>query len=118
MAIHRKRGELARRTAERIRTAREARGLSVEALGERAGINKSGQSEIELGKRSITLDYLERVAVALGLTPQELMEGPDLTRLAPELPDDALPVLQAIKRRDMVALLAAVSELAAKWQRG
>jgi transcriptional regulator with XRE-family HTH domain len=59
--------DLARLVGERLRAARQARGLSVGALAEAAGVGKGSLSEIENGIRNPTLSTLYAVAGALGV---------------------------------------------------
>jgi len=48
-----------------IRTRRQMLGLSQEALAERAGLQRTYVSEVESGKRNITIDRLAIFAAAL-----------------------------------------------------
>lgn len=58
----------------RIRELRERRGLSQQALGELAGVRQATISELESGKKQrIDFGILERLAVALGVEPGELL---------------------------------------------
>jgi transcriptional regulator with XRE-family HTH domain len=59
--------DLARLVGARLRAARQARGLSVGALAEAAGVGKGSLSEIENGIRNPTLSTLQSVAGALGV---------------------------------------------------
>jgi transcriptional regulator with XRE-family HTH domain len=59
--------DLARLVGERLRAARQARGLSVGALAEAAGVGKGSLSEIENGIRNPTLGTLYSLAGALGV---------------------------------------------------
>jgi transcriptional regulator with XRE-family HTH domain len=60
----------------RIRALRRERGLSQEALCERAGISVDAVTRIERGSRVPTLDTLERLAGALGVSVVELVAPP------------------------------------------
>lgn len=58
----------------RIRAVREQKGWSQAELAERAGTRQATISEIETGRNSrIDLSLLERIAVALGVEPGELI---------------------------------------------
>ena len=59
--------DLARLVGERLRAARQERGLSVGALAEAAHIGKGSLSEIENGVRNPTLGTLYALAGALGV---------------------------------------------------
>lgn len=61
------------RVRQRIRTLRTERGLSQEALCERAGISVDAVTRIERGSRVPTLDTLERLAEALGISVTDLL---------------------------------------------
>ena len=56
-----------------IRNERNFRGLSQEQLALAADLDRSYMSEIELANFSASLDVLERIANALDIDPQELL---------------------------------------------
>mgnify|MGYP003299760543 FL=1 len=51
---------------------RKEKGLSQEAFAYDAGINRRYMSDIENGKRNISLDIIERISQKLGLKISEL----------------------------------------------
>lgn len=53
---------------ERIKQLRLSQNLTMTELAKRGEVSQSGLSEIESGKRSPTLDVLERVVKGLGIT--------------------------------------------------
>jgi transcriptional regulator with XRE-family HTH domain len=55
-----------------VRDTRNERGLSQEALAERAGLHRTYVSSLELGQRNVSLLNIERLAKALGITMSEL----------------------------------------------
>ncbi len=57
----------------RIRTIREQKDLTLEKLGERSGIHPSSISQIERGKRNLTLNNLARLADGLNVEPYQLL---------------------------------------------
>jgi len=63
------------RIAERVRSLRAARGLTLDALAERSGVSRSMISLIERGKSSPTAVLLERLATALNLPLASLFEA-------------------------------------------
>jgi len=65
--------KLRERVGLNIRNERNFRGLSQEQLALAADLDRSYISEIELAKFSASLDALERIANALDIDPQELL---------------------------------------------
>jgi transcriptional regulator with XRE-family HTH domain len=57
---------------ERLRSERKQRGLSQEHLGRRAGLSGKFIGEVERGEKSISVDSLYHIAVALELPLCEL----------------------------------------------
>lgn len=60
----------------RLRELRRARGLSQEALAERASLDRTYVSSCERGHRNISLENIYRLAAALGVEPSELLKQP------------------------------------------
>lgn len=58
----------------RLRSLRTALGLSLEELGDRAGLSPSTISRVETGKRTISLDILLTLARALGADLESLLD--------------------------------------------
>ena len=58
----------------KIRSIREAAGLSRETVAERANINANYLGEIERGEKWPALDMVERVAKALAVSPAAFFE--------------------------------------------
>jgi len=56
-----------------IKAAREGRRLQQDALAHEAGIHVTYLSGVENGRRNMTLNVLERIARALGMTEAELV---------------------------------------------
>jgi transcriptional regulator with XRE-family HTH domain len=59
--------------AETVRKARKAAGLSQEDLGLEAGLDRTYISQVERGKRNVTIVVLARLATALKTTPDRLL---------------------------------------------
>ena len=70
---------------QNIKAARKSRGLSLEKLAARCDPPTSYQqlSRLEKGDRSLSIDWIERIATALGMDPLQLIVGREV--LAPEL---------------------------------
>jgi transcriptional regulator with XRE-family HTH domain len=60
---------------ERIRTRREALGLSQEALAHQAGVHWTFVGQVERGRRNLSLHNLLKLAAGLGVDPAELIRG-------------------------------------------
>jgi transcriptional regulator with XRE-family HTH domain len=65
------------RTRTRLRELREQAGLSLEAVGRRAGMAASTVSRLESGARRLTLDHLPPLARALGVSVDTLLAPPE-----------------------------------------
>jgi transcriptional regulator with XRE-family HTH domain len=59
--------------AANLRRLRAACGWSQEDLADRCGLHRTYVGAIERGERNLTLGTLERLAVALQVTPTELL---------------------------------------------
>ena len=59
----------------RIRAIREQKGLSAADVAKYMGISRPFYTLIEGGKRRLTVDHLERIAGALGMTVSEIYDG-------------------------------------------
>ncbi len=59
--------------AQTVRKARKAAGLSQEALAFEAGLDRTYVSQVERGKRNVTIVVLARLAAALKTTPDRLL---------------------------------------------
>jgi predicted transcriptional regulator len=60
--------------AENLRQTRKAQGISQEKLAELAELHRTYIGSVERGERNITIDNMERLARALGVTIQALLE--------------------------------------------
>ena len=67
--------ESSQRIAARVRTLRKARGLTVTALAQEAGMERPNLSRLEHGKHVPSLETLERVARTLRVRVVELVSG-------------------------------------------
>ena len=65
----------------RIMALRKMAGLTQEQLSERAGLQRSHVSRIEAGKYAVTLETIQAIAEALGMTVDLI--DPKLADLAP-----------------------------------
>jgi transcriptional regulator with XRE-family HTH domain len=58
---------------QRVKTLRKEKGMSQEELAEKSGLNRPYISAIEQGKRNVSLEVMEKLAVAMGLEMRELI---------------------------------------------
>jgi transcriptional regulator with XRE-family HTH domain len=90
----------------RIKELRERRGLTLEALEERSGIDHSSLSRLENGKMKITADYLGILAEALDFHPAEFIADlDDAARTDQER--EFLDLLRGMNKEAAAAWLAA-----------
>ena len=64
-----------RQLGMRIRYLREQKKMTLEDLSFEADVNKNYLSDLERGNRNPTVNVLIRIAVALGITLEELFKG-------------------------------------------
>ncbi len=75
---HRAVRKVRRSLGRRLRLLRHDRGLSQKVLGRRSGLSGKFIGEVERGLKSISLDSLYRVSVALGIPVTYLTDVRDL----------------------------------------
>jgi len=76
MATRKPHGRLIAVFAANLRSARLRHGLSQEGLAELADLHRTYVGSVERGERNISLMNVERLAVALGVDPRELLTDP------------------------------------------
>lgn len=59
--------------ARNLRSLRKSKGLPQDELAHRSDIHPTYLSGIENARKNITLDVLERIAIALGVSEEELV---------------------------------------------
>lgn len=75
---------------QRLKELRRKKGWSVRKLAREAGVSKSTVSDVELGKRKPTADYLIKIAQALNMEERELLEWYDYMEPLPPTLDQKL----------------------------
>lgn len=63
--------------ARNLRQLRAAKGVSQEALADLAGLHRTYVGSVERCERNISIDNIEKLAIALGVTPAELLAEGD-----------------------------------------
>ena len=64
---------MAVRFGKRLRELREAAGISQEKLAELSTLHRTYVSSVERGKRNISIENIERLALALDVSMRDLM---------------------------------------------
>jgi transcriptional regulator with XRE-family HTH domain len=64
------------RLANNLRRFRRERGLSQEGLAEESGLHRTFVGSVERAERNVSLDNIERLAMALGLDVVDLLAAP------------------------------------------
>lgn len=59
---------------DNIRRRRKTQGMSQEELADRAGMHRTYLGAIERAEQNVSIDNIERVAVALGCAPYDLLQ--------------------------------------------
>ena len=64
-------------TSERIKYFREKSNMSQNMLADKAGISQSHLRRVELGESRITVDHLEMICDALGISLKDFFDVPN-----------------------------------------
>ena len=87
-----------------IRKYRKEFGWTQQLLAEKAGISVPFMTQIELGRKSASLEVIQSVAVALGIPYRQLFDEPDTSMFIPP------PNLRALKKRLSDSVLRVIRE--------
>ena len=60
-----------------VRRIRKSKGISQEVLADMCELHRTYLSDVELGKRNISLENIDKSACALGMTVSELFQEVD-----------------------------------------
>lgn len=94
----------------RIKEWRRARGLTLKQLAERIGTSNQQISHLENGRRRLTLDWIERIAIALECHPADLIGGD--TQLRSERERAMIELFRGLSEEQQEAFLQATAALA------
>ena len=62
------------RYGQAVRKIRFEKGISQEELADRCGLHRTYISDVELGKRNLSLENIERIAISLNKTLSEFFK--------------------------------------------
>lgn len=65
------------RYGQAVRKIRLVQGISQEELADRCDLHRTYISDIELGKRNLSLENIERIAISLNMTLSEFFKEVD-----------------------------------------
>ena len=108
--------ELRTMIGNRIRTCREALGLTQEQLAERVQVNTSYLSQIERGMKVPSLVVLQRIAAGLNTTLGELLVQDEPATPAP-LEREVARMLESVpedRRHALLDLIRSAADLASR----
>lgn len=60
---------------QNLRSKREILGISQEDLAEKAGLHRTYIGSVERGERNVSIDNMERLAVAVGSNIEQLLKS-------------------------------------------
>lgn len=66
--------DIKKKFGEKLRSIRKKKELSQEELSFRAGLHRTYISDIERGARNVSLENIEKIAKALGVSTKNLLE--------------------------------------------
>ena len=105
--------DILKRVGKKIREIRKNRGLSQEALGEKAGLSSNYIGQIERGQKQVTLTTLARIAKSLRIDVSVLFEGVSEKTKQDEDLKLLLELAKILNQRDL-AMVRRLSEHLAK----
>ncbi len=66
--------DICKKFGDRVRKLRVAQGLSQEVLAQKAGLHRTYIGGVERGERNVSLENIEKVALALNCTITQLFQ--------------------------------------------
>ena len=98
--------------SNRLKEFRDQAGLSMQALADRVGTTAPQINKLEKGERRLTLDWMTRLAAALGIEVRDLLPAPPAPPPVDDRPSPGGeaapgPVLPARDQRDLIPVRSA-----------
>lgn len=66
--------DIKKRFGDKLRQLRKQKNISQEELAFKAGLHRTYISDIERGARNVSLENIEKIAIALGASAKDLLE--------------------------------------------
>src|SRR5438552_18048648 len=85
--------------ARNVRALRLARGWSQEIMAEKCGLHRTYVGAIERGERNVTLETLNALALALGVSAQNSLLILNVDAVADTLPEQLLQRIAQVKNK-------------------
>jgi len=104
--------EILEQVGERIRSLRNARALSQQALAEKAGISYKYLGEVERGQVNVSVEVLVKIASAMGVAPGMLLDSECPFEIQKEI--DRVSALMTNMTKEQRALVVDIAEAVSK----
>ena len=95
---------------ERLRTYRNRRKLSQDALGELAGLHGKYIGQLERGEKNATLESVEKISRALNLPLEILFENIIIGDVQNEIPKECYDLLTPLPQKEQRAILELIKK--------
>ena len=96
--------EIAKVTGQRIRNYRTQKGLSQEKLAELSGCHPTYIGQLERGEKNATIESVERITAALGISLSKLFEKMDGQEEGKEIPLICYELLSSKSKEEQARL--------------
>lgn len=95
----------------RISILRKERGLTLAALADAAGTTKAQIQKLERGDRRLSLDWMERLAHAMGVKMSDLLPVNEIACQHGPAETEILKIIRQLPEEDRVVLVQVAKEL-------
>lgn len=102
---------IAQEVGLRIRHYRQHRGLTQEALAEKAELHHTYIGQVERGEKNLTIHSLEKILSALGVTFSELFENIENTGRADQIPTLCYDLIRSKNERQQAHIYRILTEI-------